>query len=75
MAPTDRELEMLMRRLDRMEELFGKRLDAHGETLDSIVEQLAAAKGGATVLRWLGFGSLGGVIAACSAVYVWLRAH
>lgn len=69
MAPTDRELDLVLAELERVRE----RQEKQGEALDNIMERLAAAQGGAMVLRWLGFGSLGGVLAALATFYVWLR--
>lgn len=75
MPPTDREMDLVLSRLDKFEE----RLEKHGTALDSIVEQLASAKGGVAVLRTLaafcGITTLGGVLSIAASVGGWFRSH
>jgi len=82
MAPTDREFDMLVRELARIREQqeseFARlhlRQDKQGEALDSIMETLAAAKGGMSVWRFIaaffGVGTLGGILALFAQISGW----
>ena len=50
-----------------------KALERVIEKVDAIEAKLDQGAGGVKVLRWLGFGSLASALAACGAVYVWLK--
>lgn len=58
----------------------GHRLDKQDEKLEEVHKQLgtvqdtlAQSKGGILVLKWMGFGSLGSLLAALAGLYVWVR--
>lgn len=55
-----------------MADLKQDNADAQAE-LRGIRATLDQSKGGITVLRWLGFGSLAGVLAAAAAFYGWVK--
>lgn len=55
----------------------GKKLEATLERvasqLNEVQDTLSQSEGGLRVLRWLGFGSLGGLLAAGAAVYHFIK--
>lgn len=48
-------------------------LERVAEQLGEVQDTLSQSEGGLRVLRWLGFGSLGGLLAAGAAVYHFIR--
>jgi hypothetical protein len=63
MAPTDREMDMLVRRFDKLE-----------TQLEAIEKQLHEQAGWFGALRWIGAGSLAGVVGLAGMVWQALKA-
>ena len=62
----------VMHLIEGMNDLKRDNADAQAE-LRGIRATLDQSKGGITVLRWLGFGSLAGALAAAAAFYAWVK--
>jgi hypothetical protein len=72
MAPNDVQLARLTAQVEALTERFD-RLESMADDMHRMRSTFDQAAGGITVLKWLGFGSVGGVMAAAAAFYSWIH--